>query len=345
MQPVPPVISAKVFAGFEAYLEARGAALAPLLPATGIHPSSLVECDADLPLTQVSSLFELAAQETQDPCLGLHWAEAYTPGATGAFGYLILNAATLRKAMQAIARYLCLIVHPSMVSYEEGPDHGVLRWHLTSLTSSSTTQYVGFSVAAAVLRLRFVAGQAWSPLRVELAHRELPCSATARRIFGANVRYNASENAVYADKASLDRKSSSSDKRLFEVIEKLGEHLLSQRSASSDFVNQCQKAIIASLNHGEATLETTAEYLGVTARSVQTKLSQFGTTFDALLQDTRKELAIGYLRESDLTLTDIAMLLGFSELSAFSRATQRWFGMPPRVYRQELRRMATGSPA
>lgn len=343
MQPEPPYISAKIFDGFAPFLAERGVDLASLLDALDIDPQSFLNLNFDMHLSQVAALLELAAQEANDPCLGLHWAEAFTPGATGAFGYLLLNAGTLREAMQAVAHYLNLVVHPAKVSFEEEADQGALRWYLSSLTTTSTTQYVSFSVAATVLRLRAVAGPSWIPLAVELTPRELPCTETVRRIFGPNVYFSSRINAVCADRQSLDIKSATSDRRLFDLIGQLGEHLLDQRPSRADIVTQCQKSIVNRLRDGEATLEKAALDLDLPARALQSKLALEDTTFEALLQDTRKDLAIGYLRESDLTLTDIALLLGFSELSAFSRATQRWFGMSPRAYRQELRKIATKS--
>jgi AraC-like DNA-binding protein len=337
MQPDLPVISARVFEGFEAFLAAKGVALVPLLNAVGLDPEHLNDPSCDLPLKEVSAVFELASQEARDPCLGLHWAEAYAPGATGVFGYSILNADSLREAMQAVARFLSLVVHPARISYSEGPDTGVLSWHLSSLTTTSTTQYVGFSVAATTLRLRCVAGQSWQPSTVELTHRELPCTETLKRIFGPHIQFNAPINAIHTDKKSLDLKAKNRDPRIFEMMQLLGNRLLAERAGPADIVAMCQKVIVDGLSHGEVTLEAASEALDMAPRTLQAKLANSDTTFDTLLQATRKDLATGYLRESDLTMTDIALLLGFSELSAFSRATHRWFGMPPSTYRQQLR--------
>lgn len=341
MQTEMPVISARIFEGFEPFLAAKGVALVALLNAIGIDPSYRNDLSCEVPLKDVSAVFELAAQEAGDPCLGLHWAEALEPGVTGVFGYSILNAGSLREAMVAAARYLSLVVHPARIVYLEEAGEGVLSWQLSSLATTSTTQYVGFSVAATVLRLRIVAGPAWSPSLVELTHRELPCSETLRRIFGANVQFNAAGNAIHADAKSLELMAQHRDPRLFEMMELLGDRLLAERASPADIVSQVQKTMVDGLIHGEVTLESAAGTLGLAPRTLQSKLTSLGTTFDTLLQETRKNLAIGYLRESDLTMTDIAHMLGFSELSAFSRATQRWFGMPPSAYRQELRRIAT----
>ena len=337
MQPEHPKVSIKIFEGFQQFMATKGCALAHLLDATGIPPATFENPNGTLPLNQVSALFERAALEARDPCLGLHWAEAYAPGGSGVLGYVVLNAGTLREAMQAVARYLSLVLDPVRLSFKEADGTGVLSWYLPALTETSTTQYIAFSTAVILLRLRAVTGPSWQPVQVELSHRELPCSATIERIFGPNVSFNASTNAIHADAESLDIKACNRDPRIFEMMELLGSRLLAERAVREDFVSQTQRAIVDQLSKGEVTLEGAAETLGLSPRTLQSKLTSSETSFDALLQETRKNLAIGYLRESDLSMTDIALMLGFSELSAFSRATQRWFGMPPSTYRQQLR--------
>ena len=84
-----PVISVKIFEGFDRFLDSRGVSLAPLLATIGISPSLLADPDGALPLSNVCALFELTAQVTHDSCLGLHWAETFSPGATGVYGYAI----------------------------------------------------------------------------------------------------------------------------------------------------------------------------------------------------------------------------------------------------------------
>jgi len=313
-------------------------ALSALLEAADIDPALLADQDATLPLTKIAALFEFAAQTTQDPCFGLNWAEAYEPGATGAFGYLVLNARSLREAMKTVAHYLSLVIDPAHVTYIEDASQGSLSWHLPAVTTASNAQYIAFSAAATTLRLRGVAGSSWSPIAVELSLRELPCTETVRRIFGSNVHLSAPINAIHAGIESLSLKAAGSgDQRLFEIMEQLGQRLLAERAAPSDLVTDCQKAIINRLSQGDVTLDLIAGSLVLTPRTLQGRLAQANETFDGLLQETRKELATGYLRDTDLPMTDIAHLLGFSELSVFSRAVQRWFGVTPSAYRQLLR--------
>lgn len=103
-------------------------------------------------------------------------------------------------------------------------------------------------------------------------------------------------------------------------------------------VAQARRAIVDQLETGDARLKTVAERLGISPAVLQARLADADTNFEALLVETRRGLAESYLRDTELPLTEIALLLGFSELSAFTRAAHRWFGAPPSARRATLRR-------
>ena len=87
------------------------------------------------------------------------------------------------------------------------------------------------------------------------------------------------------------------------------------------------------LHEGEPTLPVVASYLALSSRTLQRRLQERGLVFQDILENTRRELAIRYLQDKTLSLTDIALLLGYSEQSAFNRAFKRWYNEPPKSYR------------
>ncbi|MGE3919092.1 MAG: helix-turn-helix transcriptional regulator, partial [Hyphomicrobiaceae bacterium] len=105
-----------------------------------------------------------------------------------------------------------------------------------------------------------------------------------------------------------------------------------------DLVGRMREHFFSSLAHRPVTLDSTAEAVQVTPRQLQSSLRRRHTTFEDELSRARHALAERYLKESDISLTEIALLLGFSELSAFTRAARTWFGMPPSQWRQKARR-------
>jgi AraC-like DNA-binding protein len=249
-----------------------------------------------------------------------------------------MSTPNIREALRAIARYADLFTKSLDARFEETPgEGGVLSWQFLPTVHSPRVQYASFVMAGVVHRLRSISEPAWYPTSVELEHRDLGCTETMRRVFGPNIIFNANRNAIHVDSRTLDRRLASADPRLLVLMRELGDRIHREQPPATDIVTNTRNAIVARLEMGQATLENIAEALDLTPRALQSKLSQADATFDGILNDTRRTLAQHYLRDTDLILTEIAFLLGFSELSVFTRAAQRWFGMAPSAYRQQMR--------
>lgn len=327
---------ASIFVGFQEFLAERGCALAPLLEAAGLTSDCIADPDRDISVAAVAAVLEAAAEKTGDPCLGLHWAENYPAGASGVFGQLLIHAGTLGEAMAAIARYFSLIVVPPNIEFRHDGNLAILTWRLPP-PAPSLTQYMSFGVAIAVLRLRAVAGPGWQPEYASLGVRELPCAADAHRLLGPVIHYNAPACEVAVQSALLTCGPEHSNTRLYGLMRDLGERLLAERPMTSGAVQAAQGVLLRQLEKGDVSLEAIARALDLTPRALQSRLQQSGTTFEAVLNETRAGLAERFLRDTDLPLAEIALLLGFSEQSAFTRAAARWFGVAPSAYRQQLR--------
>jgi AraC-like DNA-binding protein len=338
MLPDFPTSKAGIFQGYPAFLSKRGLKFSKLLAEVGLTLEDVADPAASLPLAKVVAIFERAAGLAGDPCLGLHWGEAFPVGASGVFGYAIANARTLRDAMEATERYLQLVMYPANIAFSDEDGLARLSWTMP-LTDVVSVQFILMSTTATLLRLRSVAGPGWQPFAVEFMFRELPCAKDMRRVLGPTIRFDQLENAIVVDSATLDRGSGAGDTRLYTLVSELGERMLQEQAAEASIVMQTQKEILEALRRGRVTLELVAEALEISPRLLQTKLSQNDTNFDALYQEARKQLAVRLLRDTDKSLSEIALELGFSELSSFTRAFKVWFGKetPPTVYRRQLR--------
>jgi AraC-like DNA-binding protein len=94
----------------------------------------------------------------------------------------------------------------------------------------------------------------------------------------------------------------------------------------------------ARLPDGFPSLEQIASDLRLSARTVQRELHHDGLSYQSLVEAARRDLALSYMRQRQLPLSEIAFLVGYSELSAFSRAVRRWTGQSPRSLRKSLLR-------
>ncbi len=328
---------ASLIQGFGAFASRKELDFADLLQKAGIDVADLAEPDNELSLNAIARLLTIASEQSNDPCLGIHWAEAFSPGASGILGYLILNAASVRKAVAAVARYIGLVMTPLEVTFEEEDGIGRLAVRFPSEFTAPRIQFVSFAMALLIIRLRKHAGQNWMPVRVDLEHRVLPCRESVLRVLGPNVHFDMPVSALHIRELVLERGSADADQRLFELIRQLGERMLDEQAPGADIVEATRKAIVKQLESGAVRVRDVAETLGIGASTLQSRLGAADTTYEEVLLSTRRRLSDLYLRDTDLQLTEIAFLLGFSELSAFTRAAQRWYGAPPSHRRAELR--------
>ncbi|MDX2307042.1 MAG: AraC family transcriptional regulator ligand-binding domain-containing protein [Hyphomicrobium sp.] len=332
-----PTINARLAQQLASYLEARGVSMARLPELDRLLADYADSERNEIPLEGFASVLDRAARLTNDPCFGVHFAEAIPTGASGIYGFLLANARTLGEAMHVTHRYVSLVLDPVEVAFEIFDDVAALRWSVPPFWSADVAQYQLFSTTGLVLRLKAVAGPEWRPLSIEIAHRELPCAAVLRSVLGTDVRFNTAKNAVIVDVASLELKNRTANPDLFAVMREYGDELLERREADAGILADVRRAIRADIGSTDVTLEGISRRLDLPPRTIQQRLNLAGTTFEALLQETRKALATRYLRDTDLSMTDIALILGFSELSAFTRAAMRWYGHPPSVERQSMR--------
>jgi AraC-like DNA-binding protein len=126
------------------------------------------------------------------------------------------------------------------------------------------------------------------------------------------------------------------DPNLFRILTSYLDDVLSRMPKPDEMVNPIRAAIAQLMKEGGLKLSRAAKALGVSPRTLQRQLKQRGLSFAELVEDTRRALALEYLKDRDNTLTEIAFLLGYSEVSAFNRAFKRWTGKTPMTYRGDF---------
>lgn len=332
-----PTVRASILARFDVFLEERNVPLQPLLDAVGLDTSDLDDPDGLIPLNAVALLLDNAALQTGDACLGLHFAEFIPPGASGLLGHLLMSAPTVRDALEGVERYTGLVMSPISVSFAQKGGRGILEWKFPATFSAPRLQYSGLTVGAFLMRLQQNIGSDLRPIAVEFEHRPFDCPDVVRRLFGSHVRFNRPGNRMVFDIKTLNRQAPGAAPGLYGLISQLGDRMLEEQRQAADIVDQTRRQIAARLRTGAIDLDSIAGAFGISPRALQGRLKRAGTTFEAEAAAARKQLAEGYLRDTGLSMTEIAMLLGFSELSAFTRAVQRWFGVSPKAYRVKAR--------
>jgi AraC-like DNA-binding protein len=342
---IVPVIKSSIFDELQRYIAAEelGLDVPALMIEFGLEPRFLTSPGLDVPLRPVSLLFERAAMRTGRPCFGLQYAQAYKVGASGALGLLLAHAPTMHDALGNLAEFIHAFTSPMHITYtRDASGVGVVEWVFPLEFSAAMPQYVSFALGAVIQRLRRIGGPTWTPLRVELIHRELPCRDLYVSVFGSRVRFEAAHNRMYVDPTSLAIKNPLADTYTYQVAETAARAQIAVRneqiSAATDIRVRVREHLRAVLPAGGLELEPVAEALGMEPRQLQYALEQAHTSFSEELSETRRLVAEQLLSATDQSMTEIAAALGFAELSSFTRACrEQWFGLSPSKFRARVR--------
>jgi AraC-like DNA-binding protein len=174
-----------------------------------------------------------------------------------------------------------------------------------------------------------------TPLRLELT-RPVKHRTLLERHFGCRVRFKADRNALVFRSSDLNRPFVTHNEELLTVI---GTHLESElkaRNASVTVGEQVKQTLRRLLAGKRPTLQDVAQELGLSARTLQRRLTDAGITFQQLVEDTRRELAHHYLKERSVELNEAAFLLGFEDANSFFRAFHQWEGTSPGEWRTRV---------
>jgi AraC-like DNA-binding protein len=191
--------------------------------------------------------------------------------------------------------------------------------------------------------LRRLVGDAdWRPIGVAMVHSAPGDTAEHLRLFGVAPTFAQHANEIRFDASILPMEVSGSDRSLLPAVEQRLQEVLDADSTDEPWLAKLRVQIASRLCDGHPSLQDLAPQLGVSARTLQRQLAERGLVYRDLVQQTRHQLAFQYLERSDTDLTEIAFLLGYSELSAFAHAFRRWTGRSPAAHRRAREPRARG---
>lgn len=313
-------------------LRGYGVELAPLLLEAGF-PANVGDDDfAWISLEKLARVLTLAARKTGDPCFGLKYGSV-ARFTSNPLGYLMSNAPNLKTALKSFAQFHPVISSNSL-EFVETTGGGRVEWSYP-VTVSSIVQLTDFVLMRFIWRIQSAAGSAWRPISVGLTHRCPPDFSEYERRLGPRIAFDQPVNSIAIGGTTLSLPMPGADPQLFKIITRFCEQQLERQKAAEHPLNLIREAITRCLQHGNSGPKCVAKELGVTPNSLHRRLKAQGTSFQRLLDDTRRCLTQRYLMETSLKLSDIATRVGYSELSAFSRAARRWFGTSPRSFRRQ----------
>jgi AraC-like DNA-binding protein len=307
---------------------------APTLLEGGFVADSFADPNARLPALATARMWRSASARAGDPAFGIYASRFVRPATFHALGYAVFASTSLRDALERLLRYSHLVSDAAELALDTSPTEVRLSFvaradgvHTPGVPSDEAVD----AVTSLIVRTCRVLTDPSFALRALELRRAAPNSVGHERFFRCPLRFSAPRDALTFDARDLDRRLPTANPELARHNDDLVQRYLAGMREGT-VVDRLRRILSQHLS-GDASPSKLASLLGMSARSLQRRLQEHGTSYAQVLRDTRRDLAMSYLVQPDCSITEIAFLLGFEDASAFARAFRTWTGVTPSAFR------------
>lgn len=306
-----------------------------MLRDAGVDIATLGSFDGRLSHALVRNLVERSLQRTGNPALGLHAGELTEPEDFGVLGLVVRHCANLRESARSFQRYLHIFDENSEVDLVE--DGGRATWRIRSVFARTLPVANDFQVSATLAVWIRAFGITTSPLEIHLNHCASTNMAEYQRVFRCPVRLGAPHNAIVFPRDWLDTPALAANGALCSVFSLQADRLRAAHARNESVSARVHRLLVEHLASGDIGVPRIARRLRMSPATLRRRLAEEATTFTELVENLRLELALEYVTDRGIPISEVAALLGFANQSAFGKAFKRWLGCSPLEYRFSTR--------
>ncbi len=330
---MPSTVSAQSLRPLVARLRAVGLRVAPLLTRHGLTLDVLNDPAARLPHAQAVALWEAAAEAAQAPCFGLQAATFLTRDDFGVLPMVLATSATVREGLQRLVHLHALVHDPPTLSLEATPGDGLALVHSMPPGEPTSRHVTELVLAGCFVALRqATADRDAVPTAIRFSHPAPLDPSEHHAVFGVAPEFSAPRSELVLPAALLVRPHVLAAPQVLSVLEAHAESALTHLTPVQSLAQRVRTLLTA--DDGPALdAPTLAHRLALSERSLRRHLAEEGTSLTALRDEARASRALDLVTATARPLADIAEALGFSDVSAFSRAFKRWHHRPPSSFR------------
>ncbi len=292
---------------------------------TTSDPRIEISCD------QHMQLFEIVANNNKTN-FGLSLGTEVKPEHFGLFGHVFKNAANVKEYLDFLVDYK--IIYSQGINFSWQLNDGLIELSYP-ITSSSVIirQHVEFVFSSIVKTLSMYIGSPVKIKSIHFVHEQPENIGLHNSIFGNAVYFAQPMNKVFLDADILKIQSPDADFQLLQAILPFVNEKKIIRDCNELSV-RLRYIFTQELHTGNVTIQKVSSRLGISVRTLQRELSKYQLSFSQILTDVRQQLTLDYLNKENYSIFDISQMLGFKEISSFSRAFRRWNGVSPNEYRR-----------
>jgi AraC-like DNA-binding protein len=333
-RPTLPTVTGFAARALMTHLQRRRAAVAPLLERAGLSDHKLDDRQHRISASAQSRLLELASEALDDDALGFHLATQANPRSAGLVFYIVSAARNVDEALMLLERYFRVINEAVHLRFTRVKSGAILQADFVGLSRHQSHQNAEFGIAVIMRTLREVAGRPVRPTKVSFVRAHAHNFREVARFYGCPVQFGAASDALHFSKATLAFPLLTEDAELLATLKPVCDAAARARGSRKGTLralieNEMQRA----LPHGNLSKPGIAKALGISSRTLSRRLADEGVTYAAVVDDLRRSLAMQYLKDSTLSLSQISWLLGYEEPTSFNHAFRRWTGRSPSAQR------------
>jgi AraC-like DNA-binding protein len=312
-----------------------GFELAPLLARAGLTRQQVDDDHARISVRSQIRLIELAADAMQDELLGFHLARDFELREMGLLYYVLASSEKLGDSLHRAVRYSTIANEGIVLRFRDEAD-AAMTFTYVGVDRHSDRHQIEFWLTSLARICRELTGRHLIPTHAKVVHEREKGTAELNTFFGCEVAFGADVDEVIFSGNVKDLSVVSGDPYLNELLIKYCEDAISGRHGSRGTLrSDLENEIVQLLPHGKTQMGEIARRLGMSKRTLARRLSSEGLTFAGILADLRVDLAKRHLTDEDLAISQIAWLLGYQEVSAFTHAFKRRTGKTPKEVRSE----------
>jgi AraC-like DNA-binding protein len=318
-----------------ARLVANGVDPATILLQANVSADEIATPEARITVASQIAVLNLAADALGEEALGFQLAENFELRETGLLYFVLASSATLGEALTRAERY-SRVGNEGIVLQYLNKGECCIRYKYDGVSRHTDRHQIEFWITAFARLCRRLTDSDLRPVRISLAHPRCAASAQLDSFFGCEVAFGAERDEIAFAQRASELRLKDAEPYLNELLVRYCDEALTERAHRGASVRtSVESAIAPLLPHGRARADEVARQLGVSRRTFSRRLAAEGVTFLKILEEMRKDLAQHYLKDARLSVSQIAWLLGFQEVSAFTHAFRRWTGQTPRQTRMQ----------
>jgi len=295
-------------------LKARGIDAAAAVRKAGLEALALADEDGWIPFAKHAALLEVAANETGDDCYAARFATKVDVREAGALAYIGLASKSLEDALRNLERYSRVISEAVQVRLTLKDNTATLEGVADKHLLLSCGQALEFATSLLLTYYRACTGHRVTPIEIRFSHQRSGGVSELGRILGCPISFGCPRFEEVLKRTDLEIPIPSSDFRLLSILKKHAEAVLLQRGQNSpDLMQRLERRVSDLLPKGQARAKILASEMGMSERTFHRRLEEQGTTFAEVVDGLRHELAMKYVVDRHVSLTEVAFMLGYSK--------------------------------